>query len=136
MRESLRERAILLLLAPHLLRTLPIYVPRTSAVLRTGLTIYDALAAGVNVARRRRVDADELSTYAAGMEHEGGGLVYYECATDDARLTLEVAQRRCTRTLSRTTRASRRCSAKAASPAPACATRSPARRWMCAPARR
>lgn len=91
-RESLRERAILLRLAPHLLRTLPIYVPRTSAVLRTGLTIYDALAAGVNVARHRRVDADELSTYAAGMEHEGGGLVYYECATDDARLTLEVAR--------------------------------------------
>jgi glycerol-3-phosphate dehydrogenase len=91
-RESLRERAILLRLAPHLLRTLPIYVPRTGAVLRTGLSLYDVLAVGVNVARHRRVDADELDTWAPGMEHDGGGLVYYECATDDARLTLEVAR--------------------------------------------
>ena len=91
-RESLRERAILLRLAPHLLRTLPIYVPRTGAVLRTGLSLYDVLAVGVNVARHRRVDADELDAWAPGMEHDGGGLVYYECATDDARLTLEVAR--------------------------------------------
>jgi glycerol-3-phosphate dehydrogenase len=91
-RESLRERAILLRLAPHLLRTLPIYVPRTGAVLRTGLGVYDVLAAGVNIARHRRADAGELATWAAGMEHDGGGLVYHECTTDDARLTLEVAR--------------------------------------------
>ena len=91
-RESLRERAILLRLAPHLLRTLPIYIPRTGAVLRTGLGLYDVLASGVNIARHRSVDADELATWAAGMEHDGGGLVYYECTTDDARLTLEVAR--------------------------------------------
>ena len=91
-RESLRERAILLRLAPHLLRTLPIYIPRTGAVLRTGLGVYDALAAGVNIARHRTVDADELAAWASGMEHDGGGLVYYECTTDDARLTLEVAR--------------------------------------------
>jgi glycerol-3-phosphate dehydrogenase len=91
-RESLRERAILLRLAPHLLRTLPIYIPRTTPVLRTGLGLYDMLAARVNIARHRSVDPEELAVWAAGMEHDGGGLVYHECTTDDARLTLEVAR--------------------------------------------
>ena len=40
-RESLRERAIILRLAPHLLRTLPIYLPRSDARLSRGFTIYD-----------------------------------------------------------------------------------------------
>ena len=91
-RESLRERAVILRLAPHLLRTLPIYVPLTDLSLRAGLALYDVLATGKNVARHRRVDAAELDAVAPGLEHRGAGLVYYECATDDARLTLEVAR--------------------------------------------
>ncbi len=91
-RESLRERAIILRLAPHLLRTLPIYLPRSELAFRAAFTIYDLLALGVNVARHRRVDADELDRVAPGLEHRGGGFVYHECATDDARLTLEIAR--------------------------------------------
>ena len=91
-RESLRERAIILRLAPHLLRTLPIYLPRSDLAFRAAFTIYDLLALGVNVARHRRVDADELDRVAPGLEHRGGGFVYHECATDDARLTLEIAR--------------------------------------------
>ena len=53
---------------------------------------YDLLATGVNVARHRRVDAEELDRVAPGLEHRGGGIVYHECATDDARLTLELAR--------------------------------------------
>ena len=91
-RESLRERAIILRLAPHLLRTLPIYLPRSDFAFRAAFTIYDLLAIGVNVARHRRVDAEELDRVAPGLEHRGGGFVYHECATDDARLTLEIAR--------------------------------------------
>ena len=91
-RESLRERAIILRLAPHLLRTLPIYLPRSEPAFRAAFTIYDLLAIGVNVARHRSVDAEELDRVAPGLEHRGGGLVYHECATDDARLTLEIAR--------------------------------------------
>ncbi len=91
-RESLRERAIILRLAPHLLRTLPIYLPRSDLAFRAAFTIYDLLALGVNVARHRHVDADELDRVAPGLEHRGGGFVYHECATDDARLTLEIAR--------------------------------------------
>ena len=91
-RESLRERAIILRLAPHLLRTLPIYLPRSDLAFRAAFTIYDLLAIGVNVARHRRVDAEELDRVAPGLEHRGGGFVYHECATDDARLTLEIAR--------------------------------------------
>jgi glycerol-3-phosphate dehydrogenase len=91
-RESLRERAILQRIAPHLLRTLPIYIPRTGALLRAGLGLYDAVALGVNISPHRRADADELAAIVPGMEHDRGALVYHECATDDARLTLEVAR--------------------------------------------
>ena len=59
---------------------------------RAAFTIYDLLAIGVNVARHRRVDAEELDRVAPGLEHRGGGFVYHECATDDARLTLEIAR--------------------------------------------
>ena len=91
-RESLRERAIVLRLAPHLLRPLPFYLPRTDLALRAAFTLYDLLAAGVNVARHRRVGADELRRIAPGLAHRGGGIVSHECTTDDARLTLEVAR--------------------------------------------
>src|SRR5919206_1677693 len=48
--ECLRERAILLRLAPHLVRPIPMYIatrsPRQRAVFRAGLAVYDVLALG------------------------------------------------------------------------------------------
>lgn len=94
--EASAERRRLLALAPHLVRPLaftwPVYagarVPRWKLV--AGLALYDALALFRNVGRHRwygraALLAREPGVRAAGL---GGGAVYYDAATDDARLTL------------------------------------------------
>ena len=57
--EALRERKILLRLAPHLVRPIPMYMLADSlasrAFYRTGLTAYEVLAAGRNVGFHRTV---------------------------------------------------------------------------------
>ena len=94
--ESLRERAILRRIAPHLVRPIPLYgpMPKVPARLqfRLGFTIYDGLAVGRNIARHRGVDEDEMRRAVPGLARPAKGLVYHECRTDDARLTLEVAR--------------------------------------------
>jgi glycerol-3-phosphate dehydrogenase len=92
--EAVRERALLLRLAPHLVRPLGFLTPVRRAVSRAyvalGLSLYDAVAAGRNVSRHRWFDADEVSRLAPSLQHRSGGYVGWDCRTDDARLTLEV----------------------------------------------
>jgi glycerol-3-phosphate dehydrogenase len=94
--ESLRERSILLRLAPHLVRPMPMYFPVEAlhhrAYRRLGLTVYDALAAGRNVHWHRGVDFEEMCRVAPGLGRPTRGFAYHECRTDDARLTVEVAR--------------------------------------------
>lgn len=94
--ESLRERWLLMRLAPHLVRPLPFLVPVRRPVPRlmfgTGLTIYDLLGTGRNVMRHRWVQSDEAAALVPGLARSTGGFVYWDCRTDDARLTLEVAR--------------------------------------------
>src|SRR6266496_4122379 len=80
--EALAERRILLRLAPHLVRLR----------WRLGLSLYDALATGRNIRRHRPRDAAAVGRAAPGLARPGLALAYYECGTDDARLTLEVAR--------------------------------------------
>ena len=92
-RESLRERAIVARLAPHLVRVLPIYVPeRRRLPLRAALLAYDALAAGVSLGRCRSVAPGELAGAVPGLRDRVRGVLYHECPTDDARLTLEIVR--------------------------------------------
>ncbi len=95
-RESLRERQVLLRLAPHLVRPVPMYVQAPTlgdaALWKLGLVIYDALATGRNIRRHRVASEDEVRRLAPGIARPTRGLVYMECRTDDARLTLEVAR--------------------------------------------
>jgi glycerol-3-phosphate dehydrogenase len=92
--EGLRERRILLSSAPHLVRPLPFLVPADGwwqrLQLRLGLTLYDALALGRNVRRHRSVGATTVARVAPTLHRHRGGFVYWDCATDDARLVLEV----------------------------------------------
>ena len=94
--ESLRERAILRRIAPHLVRPVPIYGPmpkrRVRLWFRVGFTMYDGLAVGRNIGRHRSVDEAEMMRALPGLGRPAKGLVYHECRTDDARLTLEVAR--------------------------------------------
>jgi glycerol-3-phosphate dehydrogenase len=95
-RESLRERGILFRLAPHLVRPVPMYMlagdVRRRAIYRAGLTAYEALAAGRNIGYHRSVSAGRVAEAIPGLGEPSRGLVYFECQTDDARLTIEVAR--------------------------------------------
>jgi glycerol-3-phosphate dehydrogenase len=92
--EGLRERRILLDLAPHLVRPLAFLVPDGTwwerLQVRVGLALYDVLALGRNVRRHRRVSAEAVGRAALTLRRGRGGYVYWDCATDDARLVLEV----------------------------------------------
>ena len=99
-RESVREREVLLRIAPHLVKPLeftwPVYrgarLPKWK--LRAGLIAYDVLA---GVGRLRRHDALSVSEV---LEHEPcirknalvGGASYYDASTDDSRMTLANVQ--------------------------------------------
>jgi len=69
--ESLRERAILLRLAPHLIEPIPIYTPTRTRVqrhfFRLGLVAYDVLAFGRNIGRDRYAGASEIARAVPGL---------------------------------------------------------------------
>jgi glycerol-3-phosphate dehydrogenase len=95
-REGLRERGILLRLAPHLVRPLPMYLladdPRSRALYRAGLAGYGLLAAGRTMGGYRFVRRERIREEIPGIDGRSGGYRYFECQTDDARLTIEVAR--------------------------------------------
>ncbi len=95
-REALRERRILLRLAPHLVRPLPFLfpvfqgdrVPRWK--LSLGLALYDLLAAGGNVRRHRTLGKRAVLQAEPLIRELGltGGVVYFDAQCDDARLVV------------------------------------------------
>jgi glycerol-3-phosphate dehydrogenase len=95
-RESLRERAILHGLAPHLVRPIPMYMladdRRSRARYRLGLATYELLAAGRNIGFHRSVSAEQVRAAIPGFGGWSRGYRYFECQVDDARLTIEVAR--------------------------------------------
>ena len=94
--EAVRERAVLLRLAPHLVRPLPFVLPvyRGDRVPRwkvaAGLTLYDILAAGGNVARHRTLGKRALLEREPLLRELGlqGGALYWDAQCDDARLVV------------------------------------------------
>jgi glycerol-3-phosphate dehydrogenase len=95
-RESLRERGILYRLAPHLVRPVPMYMLasglRRRMTYRAGLTVYEALAAGRNIGYHQAASADQVASAIPGLGERTRGVRYFECQTDDVRLTIEVAR--------------------------------------------
>jgi glycerol-3-phosphate dehydrogenase len=96
-RESLVERAGLLKTAPHLVAPLrfllPIYAwqKRQALTLRAGLALYDALSFGDGLPASGRLDDDDIAQLPRlRQERLTSVLHYYDCVTDDARLTLAV----------------------------------------------
>lgn len=96
-RESSAERYRLLRLAPHLVRSVPFILPvyggvRETVKLTAGLWLYDVLAALRNSHLHKHVTALAVHELVPALTTVGldGGFVYYDCRTDDARLTIEV----------------------------------------------
>jgi len=98
-REGLRERGLLLRLAPHLVRpiafTLPVYRDGrdSAALLRVGLTGYDLLAGRLGITRHRALSRKRLIEAEPALRERGlqSGFRYFDAITNDARLTLAVA---------------------------------------------
>ncbi|MGD0198718.1 MAG: glycerol-3-phosphate dehydrogenase/oxidase [Solirubrobacteraceae bacterium] len=118
-REALIERQLLVALAPHLVRPLPILVPafdgaRPDRLVGVGLNLYDVMSrgSGRSAARRSRRSANSTSAAeeswsparhrvvdgaevvellpALARREPTAGYLFYDCQTDDARLVLTV----------------------------------------------
>jgi len=94
-RESLRERAVLLKIAPHLVEPQPFLLPLAglykSLYYATGLTIYDLLDQSGALPRHRRVPLDEVRRLEPGLAAPGmtSAAEYYDGQVRSARLVLE-----------------------------------------------
>jgi glycerol-3-phosphate dehydrogenase len=97
-RVACRERDLLRRqLAPHLVEPLaflfPVYRgdPVGLATLGLGMWLYDLLAVFRNIRAHRMLRAKRLLAVEPGLRQEGlrGAALYYDCFTDDARLTIE-----------------------------------------------
>jgi glycerol-3-phosphate dehydrogenase len=97
-RDALRERAVLIRIAPHLAHPLPLVTPLYQwwqvPYFMTGLKLYDALAGRANLAPSRFIDAKEALHRFPMLREEGlrGGVVYYDGQFDDARMNVAIAQ--------------------------------------------
>ena len=91
-RDRLRRR-----IAPHLVKPLaflfPVYDGDPVGLFRLelGMWAYDLLAAFRNIRMHRRLTRGQVQQLESHLRQEGlrGAKLYYDCVTDDARLTLE-----------------------------------------------
>jgi len=98
-RESLREREILLKIAPHLVKLKPLHIPvyqnssRSALTIRTGLSLYAALAGFGQGSAFSSLPKEQWTTL-GGLKQDGLRAVfrYFEAQTDDAALTWAVMQ--------------------------------------------
>ncbi|HKZ01120.1 MAG TPA: glycerol-3-phosphate dehydrogenase [Pyrinomonadaceae bacterium] len=99
-RESLREREILMRIAPHLVKPLPILVPvfanrsRGAWTIRAGMILYDLLSFDKTLSSHRRLSRQETLTYAPGLCPQGlkSAVLYYDAQVELAeRLVVENA---------------------------------------------
>ena len=95
--EGTNERALLMRVAPHLVAPIEFLVPCYKRdkpglfVLDVGLWIYDALSKFSSPKLHRTVRAGRVAKLEPSLKREEleGGILYYDAATDDARMTLE-----------------------------------------------
>ncbi|MDI9819722.1 MULTISPECIES: glycerol-3-phosphate dehydrogenase [unclassified Legionella] len=93
-KKALDERQRLLKIAPHLIHAIPFVLPyqqgmRPAWLLRTGLFLYDNLSRKNKLPRSKFIRRIKHSTYFAPLKEEfNKGFVFYDCTTDDSRLTI------------------------------------------------
>ena len=97
--EAVSERRILMDLAPHLVNPLgflfPVYAGarRNMWMIQAGMWLYDGLSLFRSPKRHRKLKPKEVAELEPALKREGlkGAPLFYDCSTDDARLTLETA---------------------------------------------
>ena len=95
--EAVAERRILLDIAPHLVRPMPFLLPvfsdsrRGMFTINIGMWLYDGLSLFRSPKLHKSLSQKRVRAAEPELRHDGlkGAQVYYDCATDDARLTLE-----------------------------------------------
>ena len=97
--ESVSERRILMDLAPHLVNPLgfvfPVYKGSRHKLfmINAGMWLYDGLSLFRSPKIHKNLKPKDVAKLEPALETEGlkGAPLYYDCSTDDARLTLETA---------------------------------------------
>jgi glycerol-3-phosphate dehydrogenase len=112
-REALLERQLLVSLAPHLVKPLPLVVPafegaRLDRLIGVGLNLYDVMSVDKLRRRRGRDNGGEFTSWspdrhriipgeevvellpALASREPTSGYLFYDCQTDDARLVMTV----------------------------------------------
>lgn len=94
--EALAERSLWTRNAPHLVQPLTFMIPVYESLFdyykyRLGLSIYDTLAAFGNIHKHLSLNPQRTIEAEPALRREGlvGSVVYADCMTDDARMTLE-----------------------------------------------
>lgn len=96
-REALREREVLLKIAPHLVQPLRFVLPygagmRPRWLLRIGLFLYDRLAGGMSLPRSTAADLTRPPLAGAQQPQFKSGFEYSDCRVDDACLVIANAR--------------------------------------------
>ena len=97
--EAVSERRILMDIAPHLVNPLgflfPVYkgARRALTTINAGMWLYEGLSLFRSPKRHRTLTPDDVEREEPTLNRDGlkGAPLYYDCSTDDARLTLESA---------------------------------------------
>jgi glycerol-3-phosphate dehydrogenase len=93
-RKSLRERAVLMNIAPEMVRPLPFLMPfysrRARILYGTGLWLYDLLAGRDNIAAHRSLAPAEVALRAPNLAREGlrSAAVFHDCRVHSTRFVL------------------------------------------------
>src|SRR6185369_15335903 len=96
-RDALRERGVLLAIAPHLCRRIALVTPLYGALqvpyVRAGLKLYDLLAGKRGLGASSFLGPDEMLRRFPMVRGEGlkGGVLYYDGQFNDARMNLALA---------------------------------------------
>jgi len=97
--EAVSERRVLMDIAPHLVNPLGFLFPvyegdrRSLATITAGMVLYDGLSLFRSPRLHRRLNPGQVAEEEPALMQDGlkGAPLYYDCSTDDARLTLETA---------------------------------------------
>ena len=94
-RESLRERSVLMRIAPHYVKPLPFLLPmygtRPRLLYGTGLRIYDWLAGSQAIAPHRILSMEEVARMEPELSRDGlkSAAIFYDCSVPSARFVVE-----------------------------------------------
>ena len=92
-KKAINERQLLLKSAPHLVHPLPLFLPyqknmRPAWLIRLGLFLYDHLSRNNTLPKSQLLRRQKNLYFSPLQSAYNKGFLFYDCTTDDARLTI------------------------------------------------